>query len=87
MQKFESHTLSHVPRDQNTKADALAGLGSSFNSRKISQLPIVHHMFPATHELNSDLNENVNVMSGGAVTWTKPLYDYFLSGVLPHGKW
>ena len=86
LQKFESHTLSQVPRDQNTEADALAGLGSSFSSRKISQIPIVHLMFPATHELNSDLNVNVNVVSGGEVTWTKSLYDSLRSGVLPQGK-
>ena len=83
-QKFESYTLSQVPRDQNTEADALAGLGSSFSSGNISQIPIVHLLFPATHELNSDLN--VNVVSGGEVTWTKPLYDYLRLGVLPKGK-
>ena len=56
LEKFESYSLSQVPRDQNTEADALAGIGSNFNSGEFCHLPIVHLLYPATHEVESEVN-------------------------------
>ena len=73
-ENFESYTFSQVPRDQNTEADALVGLGSIFSSGNISQILIEHLLFPTTHESRSDTS--VDVMSVGEVSWTKPFYDF-----------
>ena len=76
-EKFESYSLSQVPRDQNTEADALGGVGSNFSSSDVCHIPIVHLMYPATHEVESD----VTVTNVNSNSWTQPLYDYLRHNV------
>ena len=82
LEKFEYYSLSQVPRDQNTEADALAGIGSNFNSINVCHIPIVNLLNPATHEVESE----VNVTNVSDTLWTKPLYDYLRHNILPQGK-
>ncbi|XP_057251098.1 uncharacterized protein LOC104908270 [Beta vulgaris subsp. vulgaris] len=39
---FNSFDILHIPRDQNTQADALANLGSSLRDISFTSVPIVH---------------------------------------------
>ncbi|XP_017227992.1 uncharacterized protein LOC108203528 [Daucus carota subsp. sativus] len=82
---FDTFTIQQVPRELNTQADALAGLGAVFRSTGMSNIPIIHITQPAilrlqnespTSIFNTHIKENVD-------DWMQVYTDYLKHGVLP----
>lgn len=80
---FNPFTITQIPRDQNTQADALANLlGSALQKSNLTSIPLAHLMTPAISKpdivaISNNLNTN---------SWTKPYYTYLQHGVLPTDK-
>ncbi|XP_074374736.1 uncharacterized protein LOC141715154 [Apium graveolens] len=69
---FDNFSIEQVPRENNVKADALAGLGAVFKNLNLNNIPVVHIMKPAMERLalgtktmtldqhNDDTSENID---------------------------
>ena len=55
--EFDNFNIQQVPRESNTQADALAGVGVVFRNINSSNIPIIHVLMPATER--SDDTKNV----------------------------
>lgn len=81
---FEEFSIKQIPRDQNTKADALANLGSALKKCDFNSIPIAHLAEPAiSKEVNmvrSDDNQ------AGSTSWTQPIIAFLERGILPEDK-
>uniref|UniRef100_A0A803N8H7 RNase H type-1 domain-containing protein n=1 Tax=Chenopodium quinoa TaxID=63459 RepID=A0A803N8H7_CHEQI len=88
IKEFKEFKIDQVPRNLNTKADALENLGSNINLEKFGAIPLVHVLSPAI-EKESTLNVyEIQLESTGKEegSWTKPLTEYLLSKTVPTGK-
>ena len=41
-EQFKKYSIEQIPRDQNTQADALANLGSTFNEPSLDSVSTIH---------------------------------------------
>ncbi|XP_017224963.1 uncharacterized protein LOC108201178 [Daucus carota subsp. sativus] len=82
---FDTFNIQQVPRESNTQADALAGLGSVLKNTGITSIPIVHIMQPASLRMKEQLALCVDNMQTDDVTenWMQPFKNYLQHGTLP----
>ena len=80
---FDEFTVSQVPRENNSHADALANLGSSIQTTSPKTIPMVYLQWPAVWEKEEE--EEVNVVADEK-TWMKPIVEYIENDVLPDDK-
>ncbi|XP_075080132.1 uncharacterized protein LOC142165489 [Nicotiana tabacum] len=73
---FKEWTLDHVPREQNSEADALANLGSSVEEDDIVTGPVIQLSKPVIEEGHADISSTSLTWD-----WRNKYIDY-----LKHGK-
>ena len=78
LKKFVRVQVRHIPRTENSRADALAKLATASQEDLDRRVPIEHLMEPSV-DVNSD--EVLPVMT--APSWMDPIWDYLLNGILP----
>ncbi|XP_070055031.1 uncharacterized protein [Nicotiana tomentosiformis] len=78
LHQFIKWTLQHVPRDQNSEADALANLGSSVDSDEFNSEAVVQLM-------SSVIKEGYVEVNSTSLTWDwrNKYIDYLQKGQLP----
>lgn len=80
---FNKFNIQQVPREQNTQADALAGLGAVFRTVNCSNIPVIHFMKPAIEREGDEVaveSLDVETIDKG---WTGAYKDYLLYGIQP----
>ncbi|KAJ0490291.1 putative ribonuclease H [Helianthus annuus] len=89
---FVSFSLTHVPREENAEADALANLGSSLKIPEDIKIPIIHILNPAIEdhaamEIGEDSaiipSDDTQSHSG---SWILPIMKYIQHGEIPTGE-
>ena len=75
LKKIVRVLIRHIPRAENSRADALAIVPQEDLDRRV---PIQHLMEPLV-DVNSD--EALPIMT--APSWMDPIWDYLLNGILP----
>ena len=78
LQEFTRVQVRHIPRTENSWADALAKLAMELQEDLERQVPVEHLMEPLV-DINSD--EVLPIMT--APSWMDPIWDYLLNGILP----
>ena len=78
LKKFARVHVRHVPRTENSRADALVKLATAPQEDLDRRIPVEHLMKPSV-DINSD--EVLPVMR--APSWMDPIWDYLLNGTLP----
>ncbi|XP_070049240.1 uncharacterized protein [Nicotiana tomentosiformis] len=56
LHRFKEWSLQHVPRDQNSEADALANLGSSVEDNELDSRAVVQLMSSVVEEGHTEIN-------------------------------
>ena len=77
LKKFVRVQVRHVPRMENSRADALAKLATAPQEDLDRRVPVEHLMEPSVNVNNDEL---LPVMI--APSWMDPIWDYFLNGTL-----
>ena len=78
LKKFVRVQVKHIPRAENSRADALAKLATA-SQEDLNKLTPVDHLSKPSVDLN---NEEVSpVMS--EPSWMDPIWDYLIEGLLP----
>ncbi|XP_060972410.1 uncharacterized protein LOC133038318 [Cannabis sativa] len=80
---FDEFTVSQVPRENNSHADALANLGSSIQTTSPKTIPMVYLQWPAVWKKEEE--EEVNDVANEK-TWMTPIIEYLEKDVLPEDK-
>lgn len=57
--KFEDFYIKHVPREDNTKVNTLANLGSAFMIHPYIKIPICHLLRPVIEDTRNKLKYNL----------------------------
>ncbi|XP_021723894.1 uncharacterized protein LOC110691280 [Chenopodium quinoa] len=79
--------IAQVPRNLNTKVDALANLGSNINPDEFGATPLVHVMYPSIEkESTMNVYEVQENPTDEEDSWTKPFKDFLTNKVAPKGK-
>ena len=78
LKKFIRVQVKHVPRAENSRADALAKLATASQEDLGRLIPIEHLQEPL---VNIDNGEVSTVMS--EPSWMDPIWDYLVEGTLP----
>ena len=78
LKKFVRVQVRHVPRKENSRADALAKLATA-SQEDLDRQILVEHLMEPSIDVNSD--EVLLVMI--APSWMDPIWDYLLNGTLP----
>ena len=79
LKKFVQVQVRHIPRVENSRANALAKLATA-SQEDLSRLTLVKHLAEPSIDLN---NEEVSpVMS--EPSWMDPIWDYLIEGLLPN---
>ena len=79
IKKFVRVQVRHIPRVENSRADALAKLATA-SQEDLNRLTLVEHLSEPSVDLN---NEKVSpVMS--EPSWMDPIWDYLIEGLLPN---
>ncbi|KAK0578575.1 hypothetical protein LWI29_012719 [Acer saccharum] len=73
---FDEFSIEQIPRSENTRADALANLGSTTTNSSKS-VPIIHLMSPSIQE-----SETVAPVDNGR-SWIEPIFNYLQADILP----
>ena len=76
--KFIRVQVKHVPRAENSRADALAKLATA-SLEDLDRLVLVEHLQEPS--VNADDEEVSSVMS--KPSWMDPIWDYLVNGILP----
>ncbi|KAL8486162.1 hypothetical protein ACS0TY_023027 [Phlomoides rotata] len=75
--QFEQINIEHIPRAQNSQADALARLTTSEGAAELSNISITHLVTPSTIDFSiaalGDQQEE---------SWMTPIFNYLLKGTL-----
>ena len=84
--EFDSFNIQQVPRESNTQADALAGLGAIFRHINLTNIPIIHVLKPATEKLDNNkdvlsLDNTVDDNTQQSTSWTHTIKDYLTNDV------
>ena len=74
--EFDNFNIQQVPRESNTQADALAGLGVVFRHINLSNIPIIHILNPATERSDDtkdvlSLDNTVDANIQHSTNWTQ----------------
>ena len=79
LKKFVRVQVRHIPRAENSQADALAKLVTA-SQEDLNRLTPVEHLSEPSIDLN---NEEISpVMS--EPSWIDPIWDYLIEGLLPN---
>ena len=78
LKKFVRVQVKHIPRTENSRADAPAKLATTSQEDLDRWVPIEHLMEPSI-DINND--EVLTVMT--ASSWMDPIWDYLLNGIFP----
>ncbi|XP_070002348.1 uncharacterized protein LOC142166001 [Nicotiana tabacum] len=78
LHRFKEWTLDHVPREQNSEADALANLGSSAEEDDIVLETVVQLSKPVVEEGHAEINSTSLTWD-----WRNKYIDYLKHGKLP----
>ena len=79
LKKFVRVQIRHIPRVENSRADALAKLETT-SQEDLNRLTPVEHLSEPSVDLN---NEEISpVMSESS--WMDPIWDYLIDGLLPN---
>ena len=86
--EFDNFNIQQVPRESNTQADALAGLGAIFRQINMSNIPIINALKPSTERLenNKDVLSLDNTLDNNTrqtTSWTYAIKDYLMNNVQP----
>ncbi|KAK1554732.1 hypothetical protein Q3G72_016522 [Acer saccharum] len=73
---FDEFSIEQIPRSENTRADALASLGSTTTNNSKS-VPIIHLMSPSIQE-----SETVAPVDNGR-SWIELIFNYLQADILP----
>ncbi|KAK0598996.1 hypothetical protein LWI29_001360 [Acer saccharum] len=76
---FDEFLIEQIPRAKNTRADALASLGSTTTNNSKS-VPIVHLMSPSIQE-----SEILAPVDNGR-SWIEPIFNYLQADILPDDR-
>jgi len=77
---FEHFTISHIPREENMKADSLAKYSSSNEAQMLGSTPIEVLSTPSIDDMDIDWIMDI---SQEPESWMTPFRDYLLNGTLP----
>ncbi|XP_063948038.1 uncharacterized protein LOC135152135 [Daucus carota subsp. sativus] len=86
--KFDTFSIQQIPRESNTQADALAGLGAVLKDLSMTTIPVMHLLKPATLLPESaeaqifDIQEKNDTEDG----WIQTYKNYLLHGILPDNR-
>ena len=87
--EFDNFNIQQVPRESNTQADALDGLGAIFRHINLSNIPIIHVLKPAT-ERSDDTKDVLSLddtqlipIFNRSMSWTQTIKDYLTNDVQP----
>ncbi|KAJ0885315.1 putative nucleotidyltransferase, Ribonuclease H [Helianthus annuus] len=91
---FVSFSLTQVPREENTEADALANLGSSLKIPEDISIPIIHILAPAIEDhVAMEIGEDSAIIPSedtqsysGSESWISPIMRYLQHGEIPMGE-
>ncbi|XP_017256033.2 uncharacterized protein LOC135147082 [Daucus carota subsp. sativus] len=85
---FDTFNIQQVPREHNTEADALAGLGAVLKNTGITSIPIIHIMQPANLRLQEQFALCTDTMQTDDSTedWRQVFIDYLQHGTLPNNS-
>ena len=78
LKKFVQVQIKHIPRAENSRADALAKLATTPQEDLDRRVPVEHLMEPSV-----DVNNNAALPIMTAPSWMDPIWDYLLNGILP----
>ena len=78
LKKFVFVQVNHVPRTENSRADALAKLATASQEDLSKSTPIEYLTEPLI-----DLYGKVVAQVGSKPTWMEPIWDYIIDGSLP----
>ena len=79
LKKFVRVHMRHIPRAENSRAEALAKLATA-SQEDLNRLTLVEHLSEPSIDLN---NEEISpVMS--EPSWMDPIWDYLIEGLLPN---
>ncbi|XP_074336438.1 uncharacterized protein LOC141673583 [Apium graveolens] len=81
LEKFGSVGLEGIPREENSKADALAKMGSQMDSIQLGQIPLGIQEIPSVPEVEVFQTQE-NPLEG----WMTPIHNYIRMGALPEYK-
>ena len=79
LRKFVLVQVRHIPRAENSRADALAKLATA-SQEDLNKLTPVEHLSEPSVDLNS--KEVSPIMS--ELSWMDPIWDYLIEGLLPN---
>ncbi|KAF5774546.1 putative integrase, catalytic core, ribonuclease H domain, ribonuclease H-like superfamily [Helianthus annuus] len=89
---FVSFSLTQVPREDNTEADALANLGSSLKIPEDISIPIIHILAPAIeNQVAMEIEEDTAIIPSEEAqsysgSWVSPIMKYLQNGEIPMGE-
>ena len=78
LKKFLRVQVRHVPRTENSQADALAKLATASQEDLDIRVPVEHLMEPLV-----DISSDEVLPITTAPSWIDPIWDYLLNGTLP----
>ena len=79
LRKFVLVQVRHIPRAENSRANALAKLATA-SQEDLNKLTPVEHLSEPSMDLNNE--EVSHVMSESS--WMDPIWDYLIEGLLPN---
>ncbi|CAL8997655.1 unnamed protein product, partial [Prunus brigantina] len=79
--RYRSHSITQIPRAQNTRADALARLASALDANLTRSIPIEY-----LSERSIDRHDDTTMAVDAAPTWMTPIWDFLSHGILPQDK-
>ena len=79
LKKFVRVQIRHIPRAENSRADALAKLATA-SQEDLNRLTSIEHLSEPSVDLNIEVNSPVMFVS----RWMDPIWDYLMEGLLPN---
>ena len=79
LKKFARVQIRHIPRAENSRADALAKLATA-SQEDLNRLTLVKHLSEPSVDLN---NEEISLVMSEP-SWMDPIWDYLIEGLLPN---
>ncbi|XP_074365336.1 uncharacterized protein LOC141706495 [Apium graveolens] len=81
--KFDDFTIQKIPRELNSQADALAGLGAFFHHENLSSIPVIHILHSAREKWEME-REAMEIDCDSTIEdWRTKYIDYLTLDVQP----